>query len=84
MDHTTATFIAYFVLAAAVGVVSNFQKPIGMSIASGSLLLISFLLEVFAGPFVIFALLYAAPYSAGRFSYQLIRYARRAASMSAM
>ena len=66
----TATFIAYFGFAAAMGVLSNFQKPIGMLIASAAVVMTSFLLDLFAGPLMTFALFYAVPYSATRFSYQ--------------
>ena len=68
----TATFIVYFGFAAAMGVISNFQKPIGMLIASAVVVLTSFLLNLFAGPLMIFALFYAVPYFIARFSYLLI------------
>src|SRR5438094_609787 len=73
MDQVTATFIAYFGFAAAMGLISNFQKSIAILIASAIVVLTAFLLNVFAGPLLIFALFYAVPYSAGRFSCQLIR-----------
>lgn len=77
MDQVTATFIAYFGFAAAMGVISNFQKSIGILIASAIVVLTSFLLNLFAGPLMIFALFYAVPYSAAKFSYQLISHTTR-------
>jgi hypothetical protein len=72
MDQVTAIFIAYFAFAAAMGVISNFQRAVVMWIASAAVVMASFLLELFAGPLMIFALFYAVPFGFGRFAYLLI------------
>ena len=75
MDQLTLTFITYFGFAAAMGVLSNFMKPTWTWLASSAVVVSSFLLALFAGPLMIFALFYAVPCAIGRFSYRLIHYA---------